>query len=639
MNRHSLLFFVGFYIAYLDVALPSSGDIKAKTLRICAGLLQTDLRSPSNETFEDPDLSVYVERFLQTAFAVHATDYFPHNGLLMAGKEEHLQVSKQLTHFALGNLVPGTTTNNWEYKRFAVLTKMDRVLKGSVNFFAQDTAYLGSFMLSTDSIVLVPQDFDVPKNATLSFRVVKYQGGLREAVQQQIVSEGFHIVTMPMDSGYDGDPAYFAGIDINSAEFTQRILRVYSHLRSESATTNLIHRSTVQLNEILDTFSPNVGLSPTEYLLLKLTLERRISLLVDLLESEKWSAEQSEAIANIISSLEEVSANVRPNPEKRDVTSRSFRINIAHMNSDTTLREFQELLNKITDQNTKELVFVEYVLSRLQVNALHNNEIHSLSEELGNLLGRASADIGLKPYITKRLIDYFQFYGFNTSRSDSLNQRFKKLFDLPSVKLFFTNARTSSDFVSPSTVWIEKNVSEIYLSKFVEIFQPGTGSFVNQIGTDLDLENWKIAGYIAPDFSTAFRILFSKLLEKESLGMAISKLTTFVEDQVLLAQLFSVKYYNSGGNKKAFVESVLKKSRMLLRRLKGSMTDNKGNQQITLINDSSSPLLVQMEDTTYQITYMNKKFETEKQHLVAAYVLYFLTDSELSTIENLLKEI
>jgi hypothetical protein len=152
-------------------------------------------------------------------FAVHATDFFPMNGVIRVvdpkKRREHSSF-RPTTHFALGELVrpqcDGKITR--EHKKFAILTPLKDLLPQLLNIQFYDTYILGDFKLTNDSIVLVPaKEARSFQETHPNLNIVGYQLsrwnydssiGLRQAVKNIIMKQGGYDINLSENDDKQG---------------------------------------------------------------------------------------------------------------------------------------------------------------------------------------------------------------------------------------------------------------------------------------------------------------------------------------------------------------------------------------------------------------------------------------------------
>jgi hypothetical protein len=178
------------------------------------------------------------EELERKLFAVHASDYFPKNGIIkvvdpkIRGKGSYFRPT---THFSLGELVRPHTDDkcNWEQKKFAVITPLKDLIAQllSLNFY--DTYLLGDFKLTKDSLILVPeQEAKQYKQTYPNLQVISYdlnKENLRQATKKLVIAQnGYDVVTFNNHNNFTLAPAIITGIQLcnqNTPRFFAPILR------------------------------------------------------------------------------------------------------------------------------------------------------------------------------------------------------------------------------------------------------------------------------------------------------------------------------------------------------------------------------------------------------------------------------
>lgn len=250
-----------------------------------------------------------VEAFLSRVYAVHATHNYPAGGVIRSG----LTTGDSLvtTHFALGGLVPSHEAGSWEARPLAVLVPLPEVLSGAVNYFAQDTAYLGDFVLSKNDVILVPEDFQIPKEIGQA-KIVRYRGSLRRAIEGEFSARGLLSIDMPKYSGIDGDKAWLNGVNVHSPEIFNRLHQQYPQLRRESAMETPFHGALSVLQNLCRA-SERQPLPPMELKLVQASALSVLALLKKELISHPFGSELNRRLSlALLNSLSRCYAELKP---------------------------------------------------------------------------------------------------------------------------------------------------------------------------------------------------------------------------------------------------------------------------------------------------------------------------------------
>lgn len=326
-------------------------------------LIQTfnDILSSRLRTFPNPsrlknaELEVKAVQFIEHAYAVHATDTYPGDGIIHSGLENHEDhwFSRSRTiHFATTELVPPHGHGSWESKKFAVLVPLKEVLPGAVNFFAQDTAYLGNFKIPPDSVLLVPRHLQLRKKG-VPYSVVEYDGTLREAVAAQMAQRSSPVAKMEKGSGVDGDVAFWNGININSDDFFKYIKQKYPHLALESAMESPFHGQLEAIDGLTDELkkeAANHGLSisASELGLIISTCDRKLKQLRSRVENLPTTPQNKNLFLSTISMLEqriEALTHIKTNQRAGIDYMDNLEI-LSQMNRDLTPEQFLREIKK-----------------------------------------------------------------------------------------------------------------------------------------------------------------------------------------------------------------------------------------------------------------------------------------------------
>lgn len=174
-------------------------------------------------------------------FAVHATNFFPENGVISAGNNPDPSFRPGI-HFSLGEVVRphehARDTYSWDNMTYALVMPVGAIEEQLVNIETYDSFSLGDVRLSPEAIYVVPeaQVDRVPRGA----HYVTYGGSLtmRQAVNQAIKISKAWKLTMKNRVGL-GWPAERNGQNINHRAFFAPLLKENpqmgygSHLNSE----------------------------------------------------------------------------------------------------------------------------------------------------------------------------------------------------------------------------------------------------------------------------------------------------------------------------------------------------------------------------------------------------------------------
>lgn len=170
-------------------------------------------------------------------FAVHATNYFPLNGVIRVVDPKVRGGShfRPTTHFALGELVQPHTDSKttWDGKKYAVITPLKDLLPQLLNINCYDTYILGDFNLTKCSIVLVPEVEATQLQSTHQQLIIRRYNSskvkLRQAIKKLIREQDGYDVSLfeneeklgPWASAVFAPPKSF---NLNTPEFFAPIL-------------------------------------------------------------------------------------------------------------------------------------------------------------------------------------------------------------------------------------------------------------------------------------------------------------------------------------------------------------------------------------------------------------------------------
>ena len=166
-------------------------------------------------------------------FAVHATSILPTSGSMKAGAEDKWNrwdgdeppSFRPTIHFALGELVREHRRSSWEEEPYAVVARLRSLEQQLVNLFTHDSFILGDFKLTTDTILVVPEDTDTSEIPS-DIPIVRYDSNttLRQAVDTTIRNQnGWHIQMKP-EGGAIGSTGKINNVEINRAEFFKKLI-------------------------------------------------------------------------------------------------------------------------------------------------------------------------------------------------------------------------------------------------------------------------------------------------------------------------------------------------------------------------------------------------------------------------------
>ncbi|MBS4168083.1 hypothetical protein [Parachlamydia sp. AcF125] len=176
-------------------------------------------------------------------WAVHATNHLPEDGILRPFSElmnalpdtsevqETPSAISNTIHFALGELVRPRIGFSRESHTIAVLTPLGTLMDQAVNIFAYDTFITQKWALKPESILLVPDEENLPNGQDLPFTVVRYnknEKNLRTAIDEIIQDRGGLAFKMLDNSGILGSPALLdEDINVNTPFFFKNLLEEY----------------------------------------------------------------------------------------------------------------------------------------------------------------------------------------------------------------------------------------------------------------------------------------------------------------------------------------------------------------------------------------------------------------------------
>ncbi|HEY8278222.1 MAG TPA: Fic family protein, partial [Bdellovibrionota bacterium] len=202
----------------------------------------------------DPEKTYDAKTLEQRIFAVHATEFFPEDGVIKAGASdvsgakaivtEEPPSFRPTTHWALGELVREHQAS-WEKHPYAFVLPVGDLKKQLVNLNTYDTFTLGDFTLPEGAIAVVPEGFN--KKIPPGVRVETYKPGtsLRAAVDRSIEKHGgWHIEMKASRSPSLDSVGTIDGHSVNTADFFAPILKENpnvsfgDHIQSQVGTAN-----------------------------------------------------------------------------------------------------------------------------------------------------------------------------------------------------------------------------------------------------------------------------------------------------------------------------------------------------------------------------------------------------------------
>lgn len=190
-------------------------------------------------------------------FAVHATDFFPEDGVLKAGgarvtdsgrvRGNEPPSFRPTIHWSLGELVRSHSAS-WEKMPFAVVVPLGGLKKQLVNLNTYDSFVLGDFKLPEGAILIAPKDFKGKVPPGVHVETYAQGTSLREAVDRVIVGQGGWPIRMAegRDPGFDAiatlEGANIERRSVNSIAFFDSFLKANpriafgDHIRSQVGT-------------------------------------------------------------------------------------------------------------------------------------------------------------------------------------------------------------------------------------------------------------------------------------------------------------------------------------------------------------------------------------------------------------------
>lgn len=142
--------------------------------------------------------------------AVHATKYFPNNGIIKTpgnfvseyevdGKKHKWILPRETIHFALNGLVTEHTQGaKWESMPFAIMIPLDRIIKKCSALLAADTFVIGDLKIPKGSEIMLNERYDEKrfqklKNKSGNAKIVflKEDENLREGINRRIKERGY----------------------------------------------------------------------------------------------------------------------------------------------------------------------------------------------------------------------------------------------------------------------------------------------------------------------------------------------------------------------------------------------------------------------------------------------------------------
>lgn len=210
-------------------------------------------------------------------YAVHATNFFPEDGVIRAGASDISGPSARVgddppsfrptVHFSLGELVRPHGQHSWEDRKHAVLLPLGALKKQLVNVNTYDTYVLGDFRLPPGAVAVIPEGSQV--RVPPGVRVVRYDPesqSLRQAIDEQIESAGGWPIRMKRRLSPSLDSiATVEGKDslnVNSPEFFGPLLRESGssfgdHIRSQQGTAYRFGALDAGMNRLYSQYRPH----------------------------------------------------------------------------------------------------------------------------------------------------------------------------------------------------------------------------------------------------------------------------------------------------------------------------------------------------------------------------------------------
>lgn len=390
-----------------------------------------DAVSPKSAKTRGTDIADLVRTFLTKTMAVHATDVFPSDGIVRPHRFSTV-------HFALGGLVPDQglkswVPSSWQDKKYFIVVPTQDVLQGALNFFAQDTAYPGPFILPPGSVILARER--TPQDSGLEVVEIGNEAG-RAKISEILERRGFLAVKMAQGTGIAGDSAYFLGQNINASEFFQEIGKRFPQLRQEAAVQSALHRLEVRSSKYNSQFrtEQSIALLQRLHLRLKINVLRQLDALSLSVESRENVRRKVEEISKMVSRLRPTSHQVRridfgddatknlnafldqlDDPDSGDV--------LGILASDLEPAQLVSDLNVIPQKSQRDWVALNYGLYRLTRLDLSSAQVQTLLAFLEDLFHRQTPEtrLGFARYARQYPIDNFLVGQDNTivSRIDA----------------------------------------------------------------------------------------------------------------------------------------------------------------------------------------------------------------------------
>lgn len=194
----------------------------------CSDLLTKASTTPAFNASSGTPTQITKELIDHNLFLVHATDFFPQNGVIRAGGA-NTPTFRPTIHFTLGGLVQSHALGAWENKKFAIIVPYGKVINQIVNVLPQDTVVLGDLALPKGSLIIAQQGAQI--QPTAGIKVIFFDpltSSLRSTVDQVISENGGWNVKAT--GGNLKDVSEYNGVNLNSLQFFEPLLTENSSL-------------------------------------------------------------------------------------------------------------------------------------------------------------------------------------------------------------------------------------------------------------------------------------------------------------------------------------------------------------------------------------------------------------------------
>ena len=227
------------------------------------------------------------KELLHRLMAVHATNFFPQDGIIRVARKTTTGGFRPKIHFNLGGVVQGHKGGNWDESGLAILVPLHSIADQLVNIFPDDTTILGDFELPLGAIIVANQEkytrhdfsnptfrrmnivYFNPKSKTLrqkvsevldsrnSLRIWTKEGGLKPEAKNLRYFESFlraypHVTFGPERSTFYGQNGLYGQLDWNIISLLSAPMYGFARLKTNQEMTflfNLIERDLQSLEE------------------------------------------------------------------------------------------------------------------------------------------------------------------------------------------------------------------------------------------------------------------------------------------------------------------------------------------------------------------------------------------------------